>query len=353
MLYMPWQEWDYQPLHWGALVDLDGNPTERLAAAGQLGRFLQENAGLLRTARVPRAEVAILESKPNAIFFRGVDQEEILFNAQRGAYRAFWEKDYQVDFVNPQMVIEGGVSDYPVLVLPLMGLVSQELASALADYVKQGGLLVGFARLGTLDEQGYYHHKLPVDGLNDVFGLTKIEADDQANLPIQFGDQNYIGWLKRDLLTPAEKTDILAEFADGKPAVTMARYGQGCGLYFACQADSGFVNQDGGLLSAVLNKVLPLLEIKPQVSLSYTSRQEREIDAHILMADHQRLLVISNYALHDQTVTVQITMGNQTVSQVYEIFPTEMEKKWQFNDGQLTLLLNLQKEEGKIIKISH
>ncbi|MAT44234.1 MAG: hypothetical protein CL609_18035 [Anaerolineaceae bacterium] len=353
MLYMPWQEWDYQPLHWGALVDLDGNPTERLSAAGQLGRFLQENAGLLSSARVPRAEVAVLESKPNAIFFRGVDQEEILFNAQRGAYRAFWEKDYQVDFVNPQMVIDGSVSDYPILVLPLMGLVSQELAAALANYVKQGGLLVGFARLGTLDEQGYYHHQLPIDGLREVFGLSKIEADDQANLPIQFDGQNYIGWLKRDLLTPAEDTDILAAFADGKPAVTLARYGQGCGLYFASQADSGFIHQDGGLLSAVINKVLPLLEIKPQITLSYPNRQAREIDAHILKADNQLLLVISNYALHDQTVSVQITMGNQTVSKVDEIFPTEMDKKWQFNDGQLTLLLNLKKEEGKIFKISH
>ena len=30
IIYMPWREWGYQPIRWGALVDLKGNPTTRL-----------------------------------------------------------------------------------------------------------------------------------------------------------------------------------------------------------------------------------------------------------------------------------------------------------------------------------
>ena len=26
-LYQGWREWDFQPIHWGAIVDLDGQPT--------------------------------------------------------------------------------------------------------------------------------------------------------------------------------------------------------------------------------------------------------------------------------------------------------------------------------------
>jgi beta-galactosidase GanA len=352
MLYQPWQEWDYQPLHWGALVDLDGHPTDRLEAAGVLGRFLQKNAAFLRSARVPRGEVAILESKPNAIFFNGVGQEEILFNAQRGAYRAFWERDFQVDFVTPEMVREGGASTYPILVLPLMGLVSRELAQALAAYVQQGGFLIGFARLGTLDEQGYYHHQLPMEGLRQAFGIDKIEADDQANLSIRLEEQSYVGWMKRDKLTPAADTQILATFVDGLPAVTLAHYGEGQGLYFACQADSGFVNQDGGLLPAVLDQVLPAAGLQPQTRLSYAPRAAREIDAHRLETADELLLVISNYATQDHSVSVQINVGDRTVSHLCEIFPAEREKNWQQDGGQLAFLINLEKEEGKIIKIS-
>ena len=29
-LYQGFREWDFQPIHWGGLVDLDGNPTDRL-----------------------------------------------------------------------------------------------------------------------------------------------------------------------------------------------------------------------------------------------------------------------------------------------------------------------------------
>ncbi len=43
MMYMPWKEWDYQPLHWGALVDLDGKETSRLSAASSIGKFIKDN----------------------------------------------------------------------------------------------------------------------------------------------------------------------------------------------------------------------------------------------------------------------------------------------------------------------
>ena len=121
LMYMPWREWEFQALHWGALADLRGRPTPRYYAAQDVGEYLQRNSSFLKEAQVPRGEVAILESKPNAIFLRGVGQEEELFDAQRGAYIAFWEQGYSVDFITPELLVEETLDGYKFICMPLMG----------------------------------------------------------------------------------------------------------------------------------------------------------------------------------------------------------------------------------------
>ena len=353
MLYQPWQEWDYQPLHWGALVDLDGKPTVRLSAAGELGRFLQSHAALFRETHVPRGEVAILESKANAIFFRGVGQEDTLFEAQRGAYRVFWEQGYQVDFITPASILDGSATGYPVIVLPLMGLISEPLAQALGDYVHQGGVLVGFARCGTLAENGFYHHHLPVTGLAEAFGLINVEPDDQANLPVYFEGKSYTAWMKRDLLTPVPDSEVLGIFEDQRAAVTSNQYGDGYGLYFACQADGGYLHEEGGLLAAVWQSMRERLALEPRLQISYPNRIGREVDGHLLETPAGLVLIISNYAKMPQTITIHIKDIPGKITQASELFPNSGVLKWQQREGLLTFSITLNAEEGKIIEICY
>lgn len=353
VIYMPWREWDYQPLHWGALVDLDGQPTERLEAAAGLGQYIRANHEFLRAAHVPRGEVALLESKPNAIFFRGVDQEEVLFAAQRGAYRALWEMDFQVDFVTPAQLSDPALNDYRVIALPLVGAMSLETAEALRQYVENGGLLVGFARCATVDQRGWYHRQLPVPGLREVFGLNKVEPDAQREPAIQFNGQTYQGSLNRDLMTPAETTEVLAAFDDGGPAVTLARYGEGYGLYVGTQADSGYLQTEGGLLRAVLASVLDRLAIRPRLSIAYDGKVIRELDPHLLETDSRTTIIITNYLKHDTTAVLRTALSGRTVNQVRGgIGITERQAaQWSQDGDHLTLDLSLEKEAGEIIDI--
>jgi hypothetical protein len=106
MLYMGWKEWDYQSLGWGGIVSLDSEPLEHFAAVKELSQYIQANSGFLLSAQVEKGEVALLESKPNAIFFRGIDEEETLFHAQRGAYMALSELDFRVDFITPEQLAD-------------------------------------------------------------------------------------------------------------------------------------------------------------------------------------------------------------------------------------------------------
>lgn len=62
-LYQGWREWDFQPIHWGAIVELDGNPTERTKAAKMIGGILEEYGKELIEANNLTGEIALLISK--------------------------------------------------------------------------------------------------------------------------------------------------------------------------------------------------------------------------------------------------------------------------------------------------
>ncbi len=352
ILFMPWREWDYQPLHWGALVDLDGQPTPRLTAAGELGRYIHRNSDFLKAARVPQGEVALLTSKDNAIFLRGVDEEERLFAAQRGAYRALWELDYRIDFITPDQVLDGPINAYKVIVLPLMALIDLETSMALQNYVANGGLLVGFARCGTLNKRGWYHRHLPMPGLREAFGLSHIEADSPPVPPIQFGGQTYNSFLNRDIVRPQQGTQRIAQFADGLPAITLAQHGKGYGLYIATQADSSYVQSDDGLLKNVLADVLSRLNQSPTLQLIYDGREIRELDAHLLETENRSTILVANYLKRDTDIKMILAVNGREPSTVEAGFNKEKQKvTWHMSNGKIVIQLPVLKDTPLIVDI--
>jgi beta-galactosidase GanA len=350
MLYQPWREWDYQPLHWGALVDLDGDLTPRYEAAKTLGTYIQENESFLMSAKVPQGEVALLESKPNAIFFRGVAQEDELFLAQRGAYRAFWELGYDVDFITPEQVLTD-ISRYKVVVLPLMGLIDQATAQALSTYVENGGILVGFARCGTLTGAGWYHHKLPIPGLREAFGIDRVEPDRLMDLAIDYNGRKYAGWRNRDIVAPAQGTQVLATFANGQPAVTLAKHGKGYGLYLATQADAGHLKCEDKLLKSVISELTNQFALQPRLQVEFTGRTHRELDPHILESDQQATVLISNYLKQDTGAQLRVRLDGRAVKKVVQVLPVSKDIEWSLEENYLVIPLSFHAEEVSILNI--
>lgn len=320
MLYMPWREWDYQPMHWGALVDLDGNPTPRLAAASRIGSWIRAHEADLMAAHPPQTESALLESKKNAIFFRGVEQDEDLFLAQRGAYRALWEPGFDVDFINPDLVQGGTINRYRQVLLPLMGLIRRNTAQALADYVHQGGLLVGFARCGTLDGNGWFYHHLPPGPLGDCFGIEGVEPDTLEGRKIRFNNEEYPANWNRDLLTLRPDTEILAAFDDVQPAVTLVKYGEGYGLYFATQADSGFLANEKSILKDVLTWVQNRIGIAPRIKILSPAAGRLRTDTHLIEGPGRSFLFVVNYSHQQEEVRLAI-QDQREIDHIQKVYP--------------------------------
>ena len=210
--------------------------------------------------------MAILESKPNAIFLKGVNEEELLFKAQRGFYRAFWDRGFSVDFITPDQLNEKTLHNYKAICLPLMGLLDESRALLLENYVKKGGILFGTSRLATLDEKGWTHFDLPLKSLGNIFGILKIEADTFTDQKIEYKDQFYTPSINRDLLMIDDTTEVLATYSDGYPAITRARLGDGFGVYISTQADIGLLeNPTSSLLG---NIVLDQFLYQPTLSMT-------------------------------------------------------------------------------------
>jgi beta-galactosidase len=351
LLYMPWREWLYQPLHWGALVELDGSPTPRLEAAASLGALIEKQGETLAKAVVLPVEIGLLESKPNAIFLRGVEQEETLFTAQRGAYRAFWERGFGVDFLDVRL-LHTLKNSYRILCLPLLGLMDSAEAEILEDFVYHGGILIGFARCAALDERGWYQPRLPMPALGNVFGLERIEAGTLNAQKIHWGDRVFLPWLNRDRLYPAADTEVLARFTDGLPAVTCHTFGKGLGVYLATQADSGYFQEKEPLLGAVVTEITERTFLKPRCWLEPDWNRARGIDPHVLTYGQKTFLLFSNYSASPVQQTACLRLNGQVPATVQQIYPVEAGLNRAITDNILRFSLFFQPEEVQMVEVT-
>ena len=351
LAYMPWREWAFQPLHWGALVDLRSRTTPRYDAAALVGEYIYKNSTFLKEAQVPRGEAAILESKSNAIFLRGVGQENELFDAQRGAYRSFWEQGYRVDFITPGQLADETLHQYKFICLPLMGLVTLEMARSLLTYVQGGGNLVCFARVGTLDERGWYQPDLPIPDLGRAFGISRIEADTLGNYKIKMAGQSYDGWLNRDLLTLEEGTEILGSFDDGLPAITLAKVGKGYGIYIATQADGSMAKTGNRLLPDVIANIATQAGFKPQLRIDYPEKKGREIDPHILDASKRTEILTVSYLNKPTQVNLQLVETNRTVDGIRNGILEKVPLAFSEKNGEIILTIEMESRGATCIEI--
>jgi hypothetical protein len=236
--------------------------------------------------------------------------------------------------------------------MPLLGLLDSEHADVLASYVEAGGILVGFARCATLDERGWYHPRLPIPSLGAVFGIEHIEADVLKEPQILFNRRSFNAWMNRDMVTPAQGTNVVACFQDGMPAVTAHEHGKGLGVYIATQADAGFLQPDGKILAEVIRSIAHPQIITSQAWIEGDIPRAAGIDPHILRTEDKTMVLFSNYLDKDTAVIFHIASPGIKLTQIKEIFPDQVGLEWSLLQGDLSIKLRFQKKEVKVIEIA-
>ena len=298
ILYQGYREWDPLPMPWGALVDLEGEPTERYDAARQIDRLVAAHEPLFLEAQPVRAQIAILWDQANASAVYGLGAHEFLSQAVRGVYEAFWAQGYPVEFITPELLAAGAGRGYRLLVLPFLMLVTAAGGRALDDFVARGGTLAAFARCAMLDHRGWYWHERPGAGLAAVFGVRERllqravpELVPEPGAGLFAGVEGSLAghWHRQDWAL-GDGVQVLARYADGQPAVTLHRHGAGqaiaCGTHLDVAAHLAHDPRYG--------RVYANLAHLAGVERPFALESDGHLDGHLLTRGRQRLFIVTN-----------------------------------------------------------
>jgi len=135
------------------------------------------------------------------------------------------------------------LGQYKLLIAPYPVMMSRSHIQELIGFVKNGGTLVTEARCGWIDERGFSSDIYPGGGLHEIFGCResylmplkktspiKIKVAHES-LPLNNpGDTLDALLFEEGFELIDKKSQILAEFENGQPAIIYAPYGRGKGI---------------------------------------------------------------------------------------------------------------------------
>ncbi len=352
LLYQGYREWDPLPLHWGALVDLEGKPTERFHAAAQINKMILEHEELFLEAKPVRAEVALLYDQANATAVYGMGAIEFLNDAISGLYGSLWKNNIPVEFVTPDILSRGHGSEYKVLFLPFMMLIDEACGIALKNFVRHGGVLVGFAKCGMLNGRSWYWHRRPGAGLDEVFGIRETSIRLADDLDIIFENDSAHPWSTSEKITGYwhrqdfivdDDVEILGRFKDGQPAATRRQVESGWAYAFGTHLDIATLNNLDGPYQQLWLNLLQIHGVGTPVILDGGSL----IDVHRLVHGEQDLVVLTNHATELATIRVGLPEKMQE-STVIDL----MSGQRLASDGQSMYSVSLDGHEGKVLLFS-
>ncbi|MBI2842534.1 MAG: beta-galactosidase [Armatimonadetes bacterium] len=286
---------------WG-LLDVDGRPGTTHEAAVLFWQKLKPVADKLISAPVEPAETAIFRSNTNEIFEWCMCGSLGRLNASLTEYaRLLYEKNVRTTIIDDRMLAAGLPQSIKLLIMPSSYALTQEVADALASWVRAGGTLVCEAHTGGYNlSTGRHSEHLPGLGLSDAFGLRECNATsvhhldfcnrgelhyhlppDLAKAAAAFGweggadvsltlecGRTLQGWFRYAELE-AENLEPICVFPGRKPCIARTRVGSGNVYYIGTLAGrpvgAGFgirAQQEGGL-AWLIDEALRSADVEP------------------------------------------------------------------------------------------
>jgi len=214
------------------LTDYGGEPTANAQAVAAVGRVLNRYADEFLAATPEPAQVAILFSYQSYM----VDWAEhrhcqMSIAALSGYYHILWRRSIPVDVIHEERVTVEALARYRLLILPAPVTLPAGAARALAEYVRNGGHVLSDPYLCALTPDKELDTRVPGRGLDRLFGgheddIRRAEKDVGLMLPdgrsgAVHGSHLRVTW------APSAHAEVVAAYADGRPAVLGRRVGAG------------------------------------------------------------------------------------------------------------------------------
>jgi beta-galactosidase len=336
------------------LVGLDGKPTERAVALGQVARSIEENKALLVKSTPVDAQVAMVYN-PAAQAVGGArgtpsttpagggrGEAGAYYQASlTGYYRAFAENNVPVDFIHRLEVESDDLSRYKLVIIPCPVILTPEAAAGLKRYVEQGGSLVSEARPAWNSEHAYTADVIPGMGLSEVFGVretkvltrneVKVEIVDNSNpalAKLNRGDSLKGAQFAESLeLLPNRDAKVLGRLADGTPGMTVSSYGRGQTMLVG--SFIGLANQPSDTNN---NRFLLGLLDWAKVTRPFTTSQdgvdsETPLEARLHRNTDGYLLFLINHGKANRSLSVNLNAEKEGEFALSEILSKQTARK--------------------------
>ncbi len=233
--------WNGRTAGWEAgefcLTDRNSKPGERAKAVGAIGQAARRlRRELWQATKEPW--VGILADWENEAFWAAMSvtgrdrfrSEPI--RARIGACRAFINANVPWEFVTPFDLEQGLGPRYRVIYLPAQIALTDSLQMMLEAYVRQGGRLVMDMPSAYYDGHGRLLPTGEGSWLERVFGAELNEYGFVNNVPHAVAGVDLEGFVAR--ITPTDAS-VAETFADGLPAITEHRLGDGTAVLVGAQ----------------------------------------------------------------------------------------------------------------------
>lgn len=211
---------------------------ERVAGAA---RFLGHAEDRLFGARpLVEAEVAFVTPRASEIWGRAGGLNGTAFENAKWVYLALAHAHIPVDILSEQQLAEGRLARYKAIYIPGPHL-RRDAAAQVKEWVRAGGSLwtdaLGLSRdeanqpaTAFAEVLGLGERRLETWGTVDPYRATDFKPLAETNAPagaaLQWEGATFSAGIGREALTPGG-AEVLARFADGKPAVTRHKFGKG------------------------------------------------------------------------------------------------------------------------------
>lgn len=282
----------------GAVVDHCGHENTRVfREVSKLGNILSKLDDVVGT--YVNSDVAIIYDYENQWALddaQGMQNDnKKYYETIRSHYNTFWEKGVNVDIISPFAEL----SDYKLVIAPMLYMVRPELIKRFEKYVKSGGRLVCTYITGWVDENDLcYLGGFPALELKDIFGIWSEETDTlldtERNSVKMKNGKSYEAMDYCEIIHPST-AEVLgsyeSDFYKDMPAITKNKFGDGEAYYLAFRSDIDF-NRD------LYTEMIEELDLNRAWNIS----MPEGVTAHAREDENKKYIFVENYTDEEHTL---------------------------------------------------
>lgn len=297
------QLWRWRPFLHGyqstgrGLTRIDGTPNLRSERTRELVSLLKENSDIFGDFTISKPVIKIGVSYSNRLFFDSLLKWKDSFWSQdvEGWYKIFWKNGLAADFTDLEHLDEDDMNT-EVIILPSILSISRETSVKLSEYVKNGGILIGDARLGSVNEYGIVPKEgIPGSILSELFGVKEIDVSSEENFVL--GGRTIPANYMCQKLEVLSQTEVLSYMEDGTPAIVCNKVGKGMTLYFNSFMGIELKNNSYPELETMLLDLL----LKRHENI-VTAKKNDKVHISYITAGQKKAALIINFSNNDESV---------------------------------------------------